>query len=85
MGGEATRKSGCRETASPSSAQTRINRSREAWFLVSGDDKAEAAAQALTGSAPLPAAQVEAVERTVWLADTAAASLLPDGVVRSAD
>lgn len=61
-----------------------INRSREAWFLVSGEDKAEAAAQALTSSAPLPAAQVEAADRTVWLLDTDAASRLPDSVVRSA-
>ena len=56
-----------------------INRSREVWFLVSGEDKAEAAAKALLGSgpAPVPGALVEARERTLWLMDTAATSQLP--------
>lgn len=61
-----------------------INRSREVWFLVSGDDKADAAAKALltSGPVPVPAAQVEATGRTVWLMDVAATSELPDSVPR---
>ena len=56
-----------------------INASREVWFLVSGADKAEAAARALlrSGSEPVPGALVEARERTLWLMDTAAIAELP--------
>ena len=56
-----------------------INRSREVWFLVSGADKAEAAARALlrSGPEPVPGARVEARERTLWLMDTAATASLP--------
>lgn len=61
-----------------------INRSHEVWFLVSGEDKAEAAAKALlrTGPVPVPGAQVEAADRTVWLMDTAATSQLPESLSR---
>jgi 6-phosphogluconolactonase len=56
-----------------------INASAEVWFLVSGDDKAEAAAKALvpTGGDPVPAAGVSGRQRTVWLVDEAAAAQLP--------
>lgn len=58
-----------------------INRSREVWFLVSGEDKAEGAVKALTGGEadPVPGAQAHGTDRTVWLIDTAAASRLPPG------
>lgn len=58
-----------------------INRSAEVWFLVSGEDKAEAAAQALSGAGadPVPGALAHGVARTVWLLDAAAASRLPTG------
>jgi 6-phosphogluconolactonase len=56
-----------------------INRSREAWFVVSGADKAAAAKMALLGAGPVqvPAGGVAAVERTLWLMDRDAASQLP--------
>lgn len=61
-----------------------LNRSREVWFLVSGEDKADAVAKALlkTGPEPVPAARVDAAGSTVWLVDRAAASALPDSVAR---
>jgi len=56
-----------------------INRSREVWFLVSGQDKAAAVKMALLGAGPVqvPAAGVSAVGRTLWLVDRDAASELP--------
>ncbi|GAC57295.1 6-phosphogluconolactonase [Gordonia hirsuta DSM 44140 = NBRC 16056] len=56
-----------------------INRSREVWFLVSGDEKAEAVAAAHRGADPLdwPCAGAQGTERTVWFLDTGAASQLP--------
>ena len=58
-----------------------INRSAEVWFLVSGEDKAEAAAQSLAGAGadPVPGALAHGTTRTVWLLDAAAASRLPTG------
>ncbi|WP_375422984.1 6-phosphogluconolactonase [uncultured Friedmanniella sp.] len=58
-----------------------INRSSEVWFLVSGEDKAEGAAKALTGGEadPVPGALAHGTDRTVWLIDDAAASRLPPG------
>jgi 6-phosphogluconolactonase len=59
-----------------------LNRSRQVWFLVSGDGKADAVARALaTGDdAPtvreIPAVGVHGRERTVWFVDEAAASRL---------
>jgi 6-phosphogluconolactonase len=59
-----------------------INRAREVWFIVSGDDKAAAAKMALLGAGPVqvPAAGVAGVERTLWLMDKAAAAQLPDNL-----
>ncbi|MGB7961544.1 MAG: 6-phosphogluconolactonase [Propionicimonas sp.] len=54
-----------------------INRSGEVWFLVSGEDKADAVARALAGDQSLPAARVHGHHATVWLVDQAAASGLP--------
>ena len=61
-----------------------LNRSRAVWFLVSGQDKADAVAQALVGSdsVPVPAARVAPAGSTVWLMDRAAAASLPDSVTR---
>ena len=54
-----------------------MNRSGEVWFIVSGEDKADAVARALTGDHSLPAARVHGHRATVWLLDQAAASRLP--------
>jgi 6-phosphogluconolactonase len=58
-----------------------INASREVWFVVSGSDKAAAAAWALTGSRAVPAAGAAGVDRTLWLLDTEAAAELPRDLV----
>ena len=56
-----------------------INRSAEVWFLVSGEDKADALALALAGAGPVqvPGAGAHGRQRTLWLVDEAAASRLP--------
>jgi 6-phosphogluconolactonase len=56
-----------------------LNRSREVWFFVSGDEKAGAVAQALadgTDVHDVPAVGVRGQQRTVWFLDGAAASRL---------
>jgi 6-phosphogluconolactonase len=59
-----------------------LNRSRAVWFLVSGDDKADAVARALSGDEPdlavldLPAVGVHGTTETVWFLDKASASHL---------
>ena len=55
-----------------------LNRSRQVWFLASGQGKAEAVARALGGADvhDLPAAGVGGQERTVWFLDTDAAAQL---------
>lgn len=50
-----------------------LDQAREVWFVVSGEDKAEAVGQALKG-ADLPAAKPKGLDRTLWLLDEAAAS-----------
>jgi 6-phosphogluconolactonase len=56
-----------------------INRSAEVWFVVSGEDKADAAALALQGAGPVqvPGAGARGRNRTLWLMDRDAASQLP--------
>jgi 6-phosphogluconolactonase len=56
-----------------------INSAAEVWFCVTGADKAAAARLALSGAGPLqiPAAGVQARERTLWLLDREAAAELP--------
>ncbi|MFF0341107.1 6-phosphogluconolactonase [Kribbella sp. NPDC004875] len=49
-----------------------LNNAREVWFVVSGEDKAEAVAKALAGN-DIPAAQPKGQNRTLWLLDQAAA------------
>ena len=55
-----------------------INRSREVWLLVSGEEKAQAVAEAHRGAArdDWPCAGVHGAEATVWFLDRAAASQL---------
>ena len=52
---------------------------REVWFLVAGQDKAEAVNLALSGTSPerLPAAGPQGTAATVWMLDAAAAADLP--------
>ena len=50
-----------------------LDRAREVWFVVSGEDKAEAVAKAL-GEEDVPAARPKGQNRTLWLLDQAAAS-----------
>lgn len=58
-----------------------LNRSRSVWFLVSGEGKAGAVAQALAETHPpdvqdIPAVGVTGAEETIWFLDRAAASRL---------
>ncbi|MET9429217.1 MULTISPECIES: 6-phosphogluconolactonase [unclassified Streptomyces] len=56
-----------------------IRAAREVWLLAAGEDKAKAAAIALSGAGELqtPAAGAYGRSRTLWLLDAAAASRLP--------
>jgi 6-phosphogluconolactonase len=56
-----------------------LNRSREVWFIVSGEGKAEATARALGGADlhDIPATGVKAQQGVTWFVDEAAASRLP--------
>ncbi|OCB23351.1 6-phosphogluconolactonase [Mycobacterium intracellulare] len=56
-----------------------IARSREVWLMVSGAGKADAAAAAIGGAAPVsvPAAGAIGQQTTLWLLDEDAASKLP--------
>ncbi|MCH0539633.1 6-phosphogluconolactonase [Streptomyces sp. MUM 203J] len=56
-----------------------IRSAREVWLLAAGEDKATAAAIALSGAGELqaPAAAARGRSRTLWLLDSAAASQLP--------
>ncbi|MFC9847702.1 6-phosphogluconolactonase [Streptomyces sp. NPDC060223] len=56
-----------------------IRSAREVWLLAAGEDKAEAAAIALSGAGEVqaPAAGARGRARTLWLLDAAAASQLP--------
>jgi 6-phosphogluconolactonase len=63
-----------------------LNRSREVWFVVAGEDKAKAVRLALSGAGvvQVPAAGPRGVQRTIWFLDRAAASELPSGLSRIA-
>lgn len=52
-----------------------LNGAREVWFVVAGDDKADAVATALA-EGDVPAARPKGQNRTLWLLDEAAASKL---------
>ena len=53
-----------------------LDRAREVWFVVSGEDKAHAVSQALTGG-DVPAARPKGLDRTLWLLDEAATQEVP--------
>ncbi|MEG3626079.1 6-phosphogluconolactonase [Streptomyces poriticola] len=59
-----------------------IRAAREVWLLAAGEDKARAAAIALSGAGEIqaPAAGARGRARTLWLLDAAAASRLPRGL-----
>ena len=56
-----------------------IRAAREVWLLAAGEDKAKAAAIALSGAGEIqaPAAGAYGRSSTLWLLDAAAASQLP--------
>jgi 6-phosphogluconolactonase len=57
-----------------------LNRSTRVWFIVAGEDKAEAVAKALAPDADrwdVPASGVKGEVETLWLLDAPAASRLP--------
>ncbi len=54
-----------------------LNRSRDVWYLVAGEDKAEAVAASVAGDAGIPAGVVRGTDETLWLLDRSAAGLLP--------
>ncbi len=58
-----------------------LNTADDVWIIASGDGKAEAVGNALSGADPhqVPAAGVAGVERTLWLLDRAAAANVPVG------
>jgi 6-phosphogluconolactonase len=59
-----------------------LGRSSEAWFVVSGEDKAKAVRLALsdTGRLQIPAAGVKGLNRTLWLLDEASAQDIPSTI-----
>lgn len=62
-----------------------LNAARQVWVLASGEEKAAAVRLALAagaGGLQVPAAGVHGRERTLWLLDEAAASLLPPQIGR---
>ena len=78
---------------SPKPPPTRITltfpslaRSREVWFLVSGETKAAAVRNALEGAGQLqvPAAGPRGLDRTLWLLDHDAAAAVPSDLPRAA-
>ena len=63
-----------------------LQRAREVWFVVSGEDKARAVRMALSGAGTIqvPAAGPKGLQRTLWLLAQPAASQLPSGLARLA-
>jgi 6-phosphogluconolactonase len=63
-----------------------IRSAREVWMLASGAEKATAVRLALSGAGhvQMPAAGAAGRQRTLWLLDKAAASRLPQSLVRPA-
>jgi 6-phosphogluconolactonase len=50
-----------------------LARARQTWFLVTGEAKADAVRQALSGAQDIPAARVRGRDRTLWFLDAGAA------------
>lgn len=63
-----------------------LNSAQSVWFVVSGADKADAVALALSGAGPLqaPAGAVSGQKSTIWLLDRDAASQVPQTLIRFA-
>ncbi|MBA3232542.1 MAG: 6-phosphogluconolactonase [Propionibacteriales bacterium] len=63
-----------------------LQRAREVWFVVAGEEKAQAVRLALSdaGVVQVPAAGPRGRARTLWMLDRAAASQLPPGLNRIA-
>lgn len=63
-----------------------LQRAREVWFVVAGEDKARAVHLALSGAGTVqvPAAGPRGQHRTLWLLDRLAASQLPPDLPRPA-
>ena len=61
-----------------------IQVAREVWILASGEEKADAVAQALSGADPaqVPAAGARGRQRTLFLLDGAAAAKVPPQIGR---
>jgi 6-phosphogluconolactonase len=56
-----------------------LDAAREIWFIASGDGKADAVAEALSGTASVeqtPSSRPRGIERTLWLVDSDAAAKL---------
>ena len=53
-----------------------INCAREVWIVAAGATKADAVARGLAGDTELPVAAVAGTERTLWLIDAAASTLI---------
>lgn len=62
-----------------------LGSAREVWFLVAGEDKADACSKALGGAGreEAPAGQVHGRRSTLWLLDAAAAARLPRDPARA--
>ncbi|WP_232549368.1 6-phosphogluconolactonase [Propioniciclava soli] len=54
-----------------------LNRSAEVWFLVTGDEKADAVRRSVAGDPTVPAGVVRGSVHTWWFLDRPAASALP--------
>ncbi|OEV13958.1 6-phosphogluconolactonase [Streptomyces nanshensis] len=61
-----------------------IRAAREVWLLAAGEDKAQAAALAMSGPGEVqaPASGAYGTERTLWLLDEAAAARLPGDLIQ---
>lgn len=53
-----------------------LSRSREVWYLVAGDDKADAVSRSVAGDPDMPAGIVRGSDETVWFVDKQAAASL---------
>lgn len=54
-----------------------LNRSKRVWFLVAGDDKADAVRRSWAHEEDVPAGVVRGTEETLWLVDLAAGAQIP--------
>ena len=54
-----------------------INQSSEVWFLVTGDEKADAVERSVAGDPAVPAGVARGRSQTHWFLDEAAAARLP--------